>query len=318
VPIIFPETFLDHRLLVLQYGIRVLFLTSKEARVSEHVNLGLINGHVVGRILKETVRRATAVIRSERAVFEAHVKEGYGGTMDDVFTSADQKAQEVYLKMFRECFPDCGVIAEEDNLVIPSKLEDEVYFTVDPLDGTKAFVRRQSHGVGTMVALVRHGIALSAYVGDINTEETYGYRPGSPRVHRITRLDTFEEMAFCSPFGKNNHILLRDPLSMHSPLSQALITKKFGSHLIDGGSIGVWMARLWKREVAAAILSPSWETPWDSSPVIGISKKLGYIFLRPDKKEPGWMAYDPLCMTKKYRREHDTLIVHQEDLAAIL
>jgi fructose-1,6-bisphosphatase/inositol monophosphatase family enzyme len=286
--------------------------------LSNTVELGLINDHIVGRVLKETVRRATAVIRSERAVFEAHTKEGYSGSMDDVFTSADTKAQEVYMKTFSECFPDCGVIAEEDNLVIPSKTKDLVYFTVDPLDGTKAFVRRQSHGVGTMVALVRNGIALSAYVGDINTEETYGYRPGSPYVHRITRLDTFERLMFHSPYGKNRYVLLRDPVSVLSPLSQMLIAQRFGSHLIDGGSIGVWMARLWKREVAAAILSPSWETPWDSSPVIGISKKLGYVFLRPDRHKKAWIAYDPMCMTEKYHREHDSLVVHEEDLRAVM
>ena len=69
------------------------------------------------------------------------------------------------------------------------------FFTVDPLDGTKAFVRRQSHGVGTMVALVEQGRVVSAYVGDINTQEIYGYRPGSRAVHRITEYETSEMMS---------------------------------------------------------------------------------------------------------------------------
>ena len=49
------------------------------------------------------------------------------------------------------------------------------YITVDPLDGTKAFIRRQSHGVGTMVAMVEEGQVVSAYVGDVNTQEIYGF-----------------------------------------------------------------------------------------------------------------------------------------------
>ncbi|MCA9364772.1 MAG: hypothetical protein KC736_02680 [Candidatus Moranbacteria bacterium] len=82
---------------------------------------------------------------------------------------------------------------------------------------------------------------------------------------------------------------------------------------IDGGSIGIWAARLWKREVACLILPPSWETPWDSTPVIGISQMLGYVFLRPvnsDDVTLGWVVYRPVLSTIKYYRDHKTMIVH--------
>jgi hypothetical protein len=72
-----------------------------------------LNGHAVGIILKELVRRAMTIIRNERQVFEATAKQGHTGNMDDVFTSADTKAQEVYIKSLRECFPDCAIVAEE-------------------------------------------------------------------------------------------------------------------------------------------------------------------------------------------------------------
>jgi len=36
------------------------------------LNLGPIRGHIVGRVMKEAVRRSTVAIRSERLVFEAH------------------------------------------------------------------------------------------------------------------------------------------------------------------------------------------------------------------------------------------------------
>jgi fructose-1,6-bisphosphatase/inositol monophosphatase family enzyme len=136
-----------------------------------------LNGHAVGIILKELVRRAMAVIRNERQVFEATAKQGRSGDMDDVFTSADTKAQEVYIKSLHECFPDYAIVAEEGGVAprIARSVRPGAFFTVDPLDGTKAFVRRQSHGVG----LVEHGQVASAYVGDINTHEIYGYRPGS-------------------------------------------------------------------------------------------------------------------------------------------
>ena len=78
------------------------------------LGLGPLNGHAVGRILKEAVRRASVAIHSERFLFTHESKQGYSGAMDDVVTNADRKAQEIYLRTFRECFPRCGVIAEEE------------------------------------------------------------------------------------------------------------------------------------------------------------------------------------------------------------
>lgn len=188
-----------------------------------NLNIGEINGHIVGRILKETVRRAIFTIRNERLVFEATEKQGYSGNMDDVFTSADTKAQKIYLRAFSECFPNCGVIGEEDYLVIEPKGTD-AYFTVDPLDGTKAYVRRQSHGIGTMVSLVLNVEIISAYIGDINTEEIYGYRPDSESVHRITKMDIFEVLNdYDNNFDiKSSAILLREPAHKYSELSKIL------------------------------------------------------------------------------------------------
>ena len=274
------------------------------------VNLGSINGHSVGRILKEAVRRAGAVIRAQRQTFEAHVKEGYGGSMNDVFTTADKAAQEVYLRTFTECFPGCGVIGEEGSLSIPATPPVTAYFTVDPIDGTRAFIRRQSHGITTMVALVDRGEVISAYVGDISSDEVYGYRPGSARVHRITNLDTFEMLnpaAACPDTIGRMTGLLRDPVDAYGPETRALVAR-FKTYEIMGSSIGAWAARLWKGEVSALILPQGYETPWDSTPIIGISKKLGIVWLRPEQGE--WVVYEPDLPLAPVMRDHDALLVH--------
>jgi hypothetical protein len=89
-----------------------------------------LSGHAVGIILKEPMRRAIVTIRNERQVFEGTVKRGYQGDMDDVFTSADTKAQAVYLKSLRQCFPDIPVIAAEGTTALGTA--SPTYFTVDP------------------------------------------------------------------------------------------------------------------------------------------------------------------------------------------
>lgn len=274
------------------------------------VNLGPLNGHSVGRILKEAVRRAATVIRAERQTFEQHVKQGYGGTMDDVFTSADRAAQEVYLRTFSECFPGCGVLAEEDSLSLAPVAPITAYFTVDPIDGTRAFIRRQSHGISTMVALVDGGEVISAYIGDVSSNEVYGYRPGSERVHRITNLDTFETLSprdVCPQGLGEIHGLLRDPPDAYSPETQALV-KQFKNYEVMGSSIGTWAARQWKGEIGAAIYAPGFDTPWDTTPLIGIGRKLGFVWLRPEGC--AWVTYEPELPLKPTRRDHDALVIH--------
>lgn len=285
----------------------------------KNLRMGPVNGHIIGRVLKETVRRAAVVIRKERTIFEATTKESYGGTMDDVFTSADTKAQAIYLRMFNECFPLCGVIGEEDHLHTEPTDGCTAYFTVDPLDGTKAYVRRQSHGVATMVALVDNGEVISAYIGDVNTNEVYGYRPGSDKVFRITDLDAFEEL---EP-GKYSEIesiqcVLRNPLDKHQPETQKLV-REFRNYEIMGSSIGTWFARLWKQEVGALVLEPGWETPWDSTPVIGISKKLGYVFLRSRSVGPKtfWMKFEPELVKEKKYRDFDMVVIHESNFTPL-
>lgn len=277
---------------------------------SDAVNMGVLNGHSVGRILKEAVRRAATVIRAERQTFEQHSKQGYGGTMDDVFTSADRAAQEVYLRTFRECFPGCGVLGEEDSLSLPAEAPITAYFTVDPIDGTRAFIRRQSHGISTMVALVDGGEVISAYVGDVSSNEVYGFRPGSERVHRITNLDAFETLSpreVCPATLDEVHGLLRDPPEAYSDATQALV-KQFKNYEIMGSSIGTWAARQWKGEVGAVIYAPGYETPWDTTPVIGICKKLGLSWLRPEGN--AWVEYVPALPLKPTWRDHDALVIH--------
>jgi fructose-1,6-bisphosphatase/inositol monophosphatase family enzyme len=277
-----------------------------------------LNEHVVGIILKEIVRRAIITIRAERFKFEATAKLDYNGSMEDVFTTADTAAQAIYEAAIRECFPGVGMIGEEETPDIPCTLDGvDAYFTVDPLDGTKAFVRRQSHGTATMVALVVNGEVVSAWIGDINTQEIYGYRPGSKKVHRISEYG-LSQYLHTQPFGQtlsNSPLLLRESLE-NSPNAVRNLAKRFKKNYNDGGSIGTWMARLWKGEFGGAVIDPGYQTPWDDTPLIGISKKLGFVFLRSDGTKP-WEEFMPELVRRTEERPYWTAVVHRSNLDQI-
>jgi hypothetical protein len=128
-------------------------------------------------------------------------------------------------------------------------------------------------------------------------------------VHRISEFETAEELAAKPSKIAESYILLRDPEHTHSEASPHLI-RQFKSYEVDGGSIGTWLARLWKGEVGAALIPLSFETPWDSSPIISISRTLGYGFFRPSLDGSGWEAYEPHVPLALEHREHDSLIIH--------
>ena len=120
------------------------------ARVEKY---GDMNSHAMDIIVRDIVRRAMKHIREHRFDFTVYDKIGLDGAKD-VFTNVDRSAQEMYVQTLRVCFPLCGIIAEEDGVMIKSThAHHDLYFSIDPLDGTKAFTRKQSHGIGSMISL---------------------------------------------------------------------------------------------------------------------------------------------------------------------
>ncbi|MBI2482742.1 hypothetical protein HYV74_01025 [Candidatus Uhrbacteria bacterium] len=284
-------------------------------------SFGECNEHLIGIFMKEVVRRALMEIRRQRVLYEARQKPGYDGG-EDIVTSADLAAQAIYLKSIRECFPTFGIVAEEGG-DSPPEPETPYYFTVDPLDGTKAFHRRQSHGVGTMLALVHQGATnavVAAYVGDVNTEEIYGYRPDSARLHRISDFQTAETLSI--PEGRplnSQYALLRDPLYVYPDwvarvCGPVAVSGCFTGHEIEGGSIGIGMARLWKGEVGAYFLKPGMQTPWDLTPVVGISRHLGFVFLEANHTGTEFRRYAPNILPQPYRTDRVTVVLHASRL----
>ncbi len=276
---------------------------------------GGLNGHSIGIIMKEMVRRAIHEIRAQRRTFESKRKENRHKD-EDFVTSADTAAQAIYLKTIRECFPEYGVIGEEENLMIPCRIAGcDLYFTVDPLDGTKAYLRRQSHGIGTMIALIRDGEVVAAAVGDINTQEIYYFRPDSDHVHRLSEYNDAEPLGAVEQAAlRSQYVLLRDDPDCYSAQTCALARGLFKSIEVSGGSIGVCFARLWKGEVGGLILSPGVDTPWDLAPIAGISKRLGFQFFA---LHGGAKRFDPPVKTTTDERDFETLVVHASRVSEV-
>ena len=275
------------------------------------------NGYLAGLAMRQAVHQAMHAIRREQASFSVDEKEAYRGDGVDLVTSADGAGQVAALRVLRSAFPGIGIIAEEGEeaggrplRIEPDSSHEGLYFTLDPLDGTKAFVRRQGTGVGCMISLLSGDTVIGAYVGDVMNLDVFGFAPGASIVRRYSGVDpTISESLSIDPTRTlgAQYILLREIPADHDPLSQAIIQHCSGVY-VGFGSIGVAAAQLWSGAVGALLLDASHETPWDAAPVVGISAALGFDLhaIRDDTLAP----FPSTVRTETWHRDFPLLITH--------
>jgi len=268
------------------------------------------------------VQNAIQIIQEEAAVFSQKTKTHYSGTEDDLVTSADIKAQAMYVEAIQANFPNDGLIGEENGLNIKPK-KGYGYFTVDPLDGTKAFGRTQSTGCGTMIAHVdANNIVDAMCIGDINTGEIYGFGPEDLPTRIRFGVKTLMKINAATPL-ENRYILLKDHQEEYPAVIQKMSRAKNGGLFKDieitSGSIGLIMARLWKNEVAVLILRANgFDTPWDNTPLIGMNKALGIVHLRLDIKTNHIEVFDPEIPKDVIERDWVEILTHKDYAAQII
>jgi 3'(2'), 5'-bisphosphate nucleotidase len=100
---------------------------------------------------------------------------------DSPVTEADRRGEALILERLAEAFPDTPVISEEDasEFGTPQAIGPR-FFLVDPLDGTKAFVR-QDPSFTVNIGLVDNGRAVAGAVCAPASDETWFTLDGAAR-----------------------------------------------------------------------------------------------------------------------------------------
>lgn len=94
-------------------------------------------------------------------------------------TDADRESEEIILAGLREAFPHVPCVAEEESAagIAPAALGRE-FFLIDPLDGTKEFVKRRTDFT-VNIALVRDGVPEIGVVLAPCSGRFFSGRPGT-------------------------------------------------------------------------------------------------------------------------------------------
>jgi fructose-1,6-bisphosphatase/inositol monophosphatase family enzyme len=281
--------------------------------------------------MKKAVMRASKIVRERHLNPEINDKPT-GSDRPDFETNADMDAQDEFVRIMIDSCRTYGFIGEERDRTTGKPLriprthpKHHLRFFADGLDGTRAFVRGQSTGIGTMLALGCDDEIIAAYVGDVMTEEVYCLRPGGNHVYRYTERWGYKKIVVdVSKPLRERYVLTQDHPLMYTPAVRDILgahdlsTLRFTNIEAHGGSIGISMARLWKGEVGAMILHGGKQNPWDLAPVYGICKHLGFRFMKIEPELPIRVTpIDIVIQDEPWNIDGPMIVVHESYLPEI-
>ena len=121
-------------------------------------------------------------------------------------TEADRRGEALILRRLAELFPEVPVISEEDASEVgtPDQIGPR-FFLVDPLDGTKAFVRGDEHWT-VNIGLIQDGLPVAGAVSAPAWDRTWYTTSGGAERRRIS--DQVAEPIRVRPWPKGRAIAL--------------------------------------------------------------------------------------------------------------
>jgi 3'(2'), 5'-bisphosphate nucleotidase len=196
---------------------------------------------------------------------------------DSPLTCADRAAHNIIVSSLREHFPDIPILSEEDVEGFPGPDEKRRYWLVDPLDGTKEFIKR--NGEFTVnIALIEKGRPVLGVVHAPALDVTYmaarglgAFRQGDDGVSH--------------PIGVATHVK-GDPWRIvgsrsHAGDSLNTFAAKLGTHeLVPMGSslklclVAEGLADVYPRLGATSL--------WDTAAAQCVVEEAGGAVIRPD------------------------------------
>ena len=108
--------------------------------------------------LKELEIAKKAAILAGEAILEVYESGDFGVEAkadDSPLTKADKAANRIIVDMLKEAFPEYAILSEEEKDDL-ARLDNDLCFVVDPLDGTKEFIKRNGQFTVNIALSYKH------------------------------------------------------------------------------------------------------------------------------------------------------------------
>ena len=235
----------------------------------------------------ETAKKA-AVLAGE-AIMEVYGGDDFGVEFKgdkSPLTEADRRANKIIVDMLKEEFPAYAILAEESE-DDKTRLDNDYCFVVDPLDGTKEFIKRNGQFTVNIALAYKHKSVMGVIYVPVTKELYYAAKDygayyeahGKPAV-KLTVSDRTENlrMVMSSSHSSNRE----DGLIEKNNIKNFV---KMGSSL-KGCLIAKGTADIYYR------FNPTME--WDTAAMQCIAEQAGAIFRQMDNTEMLYNREDSL------------------------
>ena len=181
-----------------------------------------------------------AAILAGARIMEVYSEEDFGVEMKDdhsPITRADRLADKVIGKTLKQNFSEIPIVSEESSCDLTSAMGD-IYFLVDPLDGTKEFIKKTGEFT-VNIAVILNGKAELGVVYVPVTKELY-YRDLDGLSYLESDVNNFElrgerTQIFCRTADMDNLSVVRS-VSHSTPETEAYISGYMPNNSASAGS----------------------------------------------------------------------------------
>lgn len=195
-------------------------------------------------------------------------------------TLADKKANEIIVKGLKQSFYDYAILSEESKND-KSRLTNDYCFIVDPLDGTKEFIKRNGQFTVNIALAYEHKVVMGVIYVPV-TKELYYARKGNGAY-----LETLEDgkVQKLQVTNKLDELVIVGSKSHSSEKEEKLIEEnkdKISQTLIAGSSLKGCMIASGQADVYYRF---GYTCEWDTAAMQCIVEEAGGIFRQMDGTE---------------------------------
>ena len=125
--------------------------------------------------LKELEIAKKAAVMAGKAIMEVYESGDFGIEVkedDSPLTLADKAANSIIVNLIREEFPSHAILSEEEKDDL-SRLDNDLCFVIDPLDGTKEFIKQNGQFTVNIALSYRHRTVMGVIYVPVTGEIYY-------------------------------------------------------------------------------------------------------------------------------------------------
>ncbi len=127
---------------------------------------------------KEMELAKVLAVKAGEAIMKVYESDDFDISYKDdnsPLTKADRAADDIIVPALKEAFPTYAVLSEEEKDDL-SRLDNDLCFVVDPLDGTKEFIKRNGQFTVNIALAFKHEAVMGVIYVPVSKELYYGYK----------------------------------------------------------------------------------------------------------------------------------------------